>query len=51
MTSIYGVIPWNALLRRYLSVGGRQHNLKFVDLIPLSLGSLPFWNRQKLLQA
>ena len=51
MASVYGVIPWNALLRRYFSVGGRERNFKLVDLIPLSIGSLSFRNRQKRLQA
>ena len=40
-----------ARIRRTLPVAGRQHDLEFDELIPLSIGALPFRHRQQLLQA
>ena len=41
----------NILLRRSLSISGSQHDLKFIELIPLGIGPLSVRDRQKRLQA
>ena len=51
LASGWGAISPEALLRSAFPVSGSQHDLKFNDLIPLSLGPLPFRDRQELLQA
>ena len=51
MTAGRGTVPPNALLRRSLSISGSQHDLELIQLIPLGIGPLSLWNRQKLLQA
>lgn len=42
-----------ARIRRtgFYSICGSQGNLQIVDFLPLLVGTLPFWNGQKLLQA
>jgi hypothetical protein len=51
MTGGCSGVPPNALLRGSLSISGSQHDLKFIELIPLGLGPLSFRDREKLLQA
>jgi hypothetical protein len=43
--------PPYALRRSSLSISGSQHNLKFIELVPLGLGPLSIRDSQKLLQA
>ena len=51
MTGGYWGVPPNALLRSPLPVSGRQHDLEFIEFIPLGVGPLSLVDRQKLLQA
>lgn len=51
MTGGCGRVPPNVLLRSFLSISGSQHDLKFIELIPLGIGPLSVRDRQKRLQA
>jgi hypothetical protein len=51
MTGGCSRVPPNVLLRSFLSISGSQHNLKFIELIPLGIGPLSVRDRQKRLQA
>jgi hypothetical protein len=51
MTGRRSGVPPIARIRSPLSIAGRQHDLKFIEFIPLSLGPLPLGNNQELLQA
>jgi hypothetical protein len=51
MTGGCSRVPPNVLLRRFLPISGSQHNLKFIELIPLGIGPLSVRDRQKRLQA
>ena len=44
-------VPPNVLIRSSLSISGSQHDLELIQLIPLGVGPLSLWNRQKSLQA
>ncbi len=51
MTGGWGAVAPDVLVRRAFAIAGSQHNLKFIEFIPLGLGPQPFWNLQKRLQA
>ncbi|MDP1716572.1 MAG: hypothetical protein Q8L40_00710 [Burkholderiales bacterium] len=51
MTAGWGIIASNILIRSALAISGRQHNLKFIEFVPLGLGPQPFRDLQKCLQA
>lgn len=51
MTSGCDDVAPKVLVRSALAISGSQHNLKFIEFIPLGLGPQPFWNFQKRLQA
>ena len=44
-------VPPNVLLRSFLSISGSQHDLKFIEFIPLGIGPLSVRDRQEGLQA
>jgi hypothetical protein len=53
MTAGCSAVPTNVLIliRSSLSISGSQHDLELIQLIPLGVGPLSLWNRQKSLQA
>lgn len=51
MTGGCSRVPPNVLIRSFLSISGSQHDLKFIELIPLGIGPLSVRDRQKRLQA
>ena len=51
MTGGCSRVPPGVLVRRFLSISGRQHDLEFIEFIPLGIGPLSVRDRQKRLQA
>lgn len=44
-------VPPDVLIRSARSISGSQHDFELIELVPLGVGPLPLWNRQKSLQA
>jgi hypothetical protein len=51
MTRGRRAVPPDVVIGGSLPIAGREHDLQFIDLIPLGLGPLPVRNSEKLLQA
>jgi len=51
MTAGCSGVPPSVLFRGSLSISGSQHDFELIELIPLGIGPLSLWNRQKRLQA
>src|SRR6185295_18004590 len=44
-------VPPGALIRSVLPIARSELDFKLVELVPLSVGTLPFWYREQLLKA